>query len=187
MRSCRRSAARSPRPPAGATGRTNWPTASSASPTPRWSRRFARSPSPRAPTRASTCWSPLAGRRASTPAPWPANWAFARSSVRPTPACSAPMGSAWPTSCATAWPASTSRTPRPRWPIWKRPSSGLPARRATKLFEEGFARQQIEVRRLLDLRYRGFDSYLTIPPAWSAEQLCRSLRCRAQEVVRIRA
>ena len=28
---------------------------------------------------------------------------------------------------------------------------------------EGFSKQQIEVHRLLDLRYRGFDSYLTIP------------------------
>ena len=32
-----------------------------------------------------------------------------------------------------------------------------------EVVQEGFARHQVEVHRLLDLRYRGFDSYLTIP------------------------
>ena len=79
------------------------------------------------------------------------------------------MGSAWPTSCVTAWPASTGRTAEAAWPSLE---TALPAARPTRpcdeVVREGFARQQIEVRRLLDLRYRGFDSYADDSPAGTA-------------------
>ena len=151
-------------PAAGATSRSSWPRASSAWPTPTWPRRSARSRWPKAAIRATMCWCRSAAPPANTPAPWRASWASARSCIIPTPACSAPTASAWPTSSAIASPASIETLSRPSA---ARTGTDVRAARTTKriagVLAEGIAGERIESRGSLELRYRGVDASLTIP------------------------
>ena len=148
-------------------GRMNWPMAFSASPTPRWFRRFARSRSPREPIPASTCSLPLAGRPASTPVPWPANWAIRQVLCSPD----AGMLSAYGIGMADVVRHRVAGVYQPYSEAaladLEAAFQRLAGEACDEVVQEGFARHQVEVHRLLDLRYRGFDSYLTIPDFFS--------------------